>query len=316
MRELRQEPILTTTFESAQSFTPQRGSVYIYCCDDQTRSSHVSSWRASAEETRFIEIIEQSSSSFRTADREFFLRSRTLVDLVDTSAEGTVYLDITGITYPVWAALLRSLVRQVQDLRIVYVEPHEYTRSIAPVEGHIYDLSSTTAGIAPLPGYAVLANESSSDFLFIALLGFEGTRTKHILEQVQPGPRTTRPVVGSPGFKSWYVFDTYFGNRGPLLEEGLWQQVRYAAANCPFSSFYLISDFADTAPTMPVKIALIGTRPHAVGAVLFALARPAQTELIYDHPIRHPEATVGIDRLFVYHISAIFESALQSQVAG
>ena len=54
-----------------------------------------------------------------------------------------------------------------------------------------------------------------------------------------------------------------------------------------------------------MKIAMVGTKPHALGAVLFALTNPARAELIYDHPIRKPGRTGGSDRLLVYHVGAI-----------
>jgi hypothetical protein len=239
-------------------------------------------------------------------ENEYFLRSSGLVAIFSQlPASTTVYLDITGLTHSVWAVLLRAALLARLEVRVVYVEPDAYSRSAAPVDGQIYDLSSRINGIAPLPSYAILSPQNANDFLFVALLGFEGTRLRHLIEQVQPAADKIIPVIGSPGFKPWYVFETYAGNRAALMEEGAWQAIRYAPANCPFSCFYVLSDIARTAPRSSLKIAPIGTKPHALGAVLFALTSPTPTELVYDHPIRKDGRTDGTNRLLVYHVSSI-----------
>jgi hypothetical protein len=55
---------------------------------------------------------------------------------------------------------------------------------------------------------------------------------------------------------------------------------------------------------------LIGTKPHALGAVLFSLMSGCPTELVYDHPIRKPGRTDGTERLLVYHVSAIIPDGI------
>lgn len=308
MPDVRREPILTETFESAQLFQPPPGSTYVYGINHEDRSGHVSAWRNSAVDVRLIEISQESQATFKAShsESEFFLRSTlSLARLFDGGAtNGRVYVDLTGLSHPVWAAILRAALSMRLDVLAVYVEPNRYARSSAPVEGQIYDLSKRITGIAPMPGFAWIST-TVSDFLFVPLLGFEGTRLRHVIEQVQPGAGRIMPVIGAPGFKPWYVFETYAGNRAALEEEDAWEAVQYAPANCPFSCYYLLQDIARRNPLLPLKVAMIGTKPHALGAVLFAITNPERIELVYDHPIRKEGRTTGADRLFVYHVSAI-----------
>ncbi len=58
-------------------------------------------------------------------------------------------------------------------------------------------------------------------------------------------------------------------------------------------------------PMALLKVAMIGTKPHALGAVMFALTSSDRIELIYDNPIRKDGRTDGSDRLLVYHVGAI-----------
>ena len=308
MPDIRGEPIPTETFDSAQLFRPPPGSTYIYGLSHEDRSGHVSSWRDSAADVTCIEISQESQTSFRASgvDSEFFLRSsRGLAKLFEGCAQGErIYVDITGLTHPVWAAILRAALVARFDVLAVYVEPNQYKRSSAPVEGQIYDLSMQITGIAPMPGFTWIST-TATDFVFVPLLGFEGTRLRHVIEQVQPSAGRVVPVIGAPGFKPWYVFETYAGNRAALEEEDVWEAAEYTPANCPFSCYYLLQHIARRHPLAVLKVAMIGTKPHALGAVLFAITNPEKIELVYDHPIRKLGRTGGADRLYVYHVSAI-----------
>jgi len=311
MRELKREPILTDTYQSVNLFAPAPGSAYVYRVSNEDRSGHADHWRQSCNDVQFIEVTSESVSGFQVAgvEEEFFLRSTaSLYRLLTPLGTGRVlYIDITGLTHPTWAALIRAAIAARIEVRVVYVEPYRYKRSAAPLEGQIYDLSARIAGIAPMPGFATIS--TADDFLFVPLLGFEGARFRHVIEEVQPSHERIVPVVGIPGFKPWYVFETYMGNRAALEETSAWQRIEYVPANCPFSCFHLLQELAQRYPISILKVAMIGTKPHALGAVLFALTSPDRIELIYDNPIRKQGRTDGLDRLLVYHVGAITAGA-------
>lgn len=313
MRETKNEPILTDTYASVADFVPAADSIYIYGQNLEERSEHLGHWRGGSDRVRFFEIDQETQSEFHIvgSDQVYSLRSSSsLASLWSVFGQTTrVYIDITGLSHPVWASLLRSAVAASLEVLVVYVEPGKYARSTAPVEGQIYDLSSRIAGIAPLPGFAVLSQRATNDFVFVPLLGFEGTRLRHLIEQVQPGYDRIYPVIGSPGFKPWYVFETYLGNKAALMETAAWQSARYASGNCPFSCFFLLEEIAQLYPSSALKIALVGTKPHALGAVLFSLVNSTPTELVYDHPVRKPGRTDGTDKLLVYHVSPILRAS-------
>jgi hypothetical protein len=77
----------------------------------------------------------------------------------------------------------------------------------------------------------------------------------------------------------------------------------FARANCPFSLYYALEDVGEKFPKHLLKVAPIGTKPHALGAVLFALSNPDTTELVYDNPVRKAGRTSGRARMLVYAIS-------------
>lgn len=314
MREIRNEPILTQTFETTAGFRPADGSLYVYGQGQgEERSQHLTAWQTQALNVQFLRVHEEGIHSFKVVGRDdlILLRSNQVRDFfLRNPRPSMVYIDITGLTHPVWAGLLRGAFLAGVPTKVVYVEPDKYSRSSAPLDGQIYDLSARIAGIAPIPGYAVFRRDLSSESVFVPLLGFEGPRLRHIIEEVQPAADKIIPVVGSPGFKPWYVFETYKGNKAALLEEGVWQAIRYAPADCPFSCFYLLASIAREYPQSYLKIAPIGTKPHALGAVMFALTQKDRTELVYDHPIRKPGRTEGASQLHVYNVSSIAQSLI------
>ncbi|MBB6135850.1 hypothetical protein HD842_004027 [Massilia aurea] len=305
MRNIRLEPILTDTYESVDEFRPVPGSAYIYGVTAEDRSTHTAHWRAECQDVNFVEIHSEAFAEFQVVGDldKYFLRGTTSLNkLLNSLGSGRVlYIDITGLTHPTWAALIRTAVDVYKEIRIVYVEPSRYRRSEAPLQGQVYDLSSRIAGITPMPGFATISE--NDDSVFVPMLGFEGARLRHALEHVQPD--RVIPIVGHPGFKPWYVFETYSGNRSALEETKAWQEVVYAAGNCPFNCFYVLQKIAGSNPLRVLKVAMIGTKPHALAAVMFSLISPERIELIYDNPIRKAGRTDGSDRLLVYHVSAI-----------
>ncbi len=214
-------------------------------------------------------------------------------------------MDITGLRHHVWATLIRSALETKQRVIAIYVEPHDYRASLTPTENQIYDLSDRIEGIRPLPGFA-RTRDPGDNSCFVPLLGFEGTRVSYIISQLEPPGGKIIPIIGVPGFRPEYPFAAYLGNRTHLLQTQAWKKIRYASANCPFDLFYLLEDIHKEYEGHVLKIAPVGTKPHALGGILYAIANPRRVELVYDHPIRKAERTAGTARLLAYHISSLF----------
>ena len=303
-------PRLTRRMRAIE-FRPLANSAYIFAGGPEDRAAHVDTWR-NAMDVRLVEVMTQGDGSITvrtaTGEAEVYLRSDQHLAELLRSLPDEVYLDITGLSYHVWAPLLRSSIALGKRLWAVYVEPGEYTRTATPTEGIIYDLSERISGIAPLPGFATLFDPDATQYRFVPLLGFEGTRLIFVTEHVQPPADATVPVVGVPGFRAEYPFVTFNGNRKALLDGAYWMNARYAAANCPFDLFFLLRRIAEESGKGYLRIAPIGTKPHGLGALLFALSAEDRLEIIYDHPIRKAGRTVGSARLCLYDIGTFVRS--------
>ena len=317
---LLEEPLLTREL-LRNDFCPERDATYLHAMEgNEDRSALGAAWQQEcvAAGVAFAHVVVEtrddlivSSAVHGIVDELLQLRDNASLRNLMRRLRPPVYLDITGLTYSCWAPLLRAGIDEGVDLRVVYVEPATYTRAAAPTQGMIYDLSERIDGIAPLPGFASLRRrDRSGSSCFVPMLGFEGARLGYVMEEVQPPVALVAPLVGVPGFRPEYPFFAYAGNRVQLESDFMAARVRYAKANCPFDAFHELFRIARDHRADLLTVAPIGTKPHGVGAVLFALSRPHAVELVYDHPIRKANRTTGEARVCVYDVGRFVTSDL------
>jgi hypothetical protein len=313
-------PLPTTMYEDASDFKVPAGAVYIAARRGEERNEHAIALQERSPEALFVEVVEQSRADFRIEGQDSSVPLRSPRELAafwsSVNRDGVCFVDITGLDHSVWSALIGAALQAKLLVEAVYVEPARYKpNTITDPSRDLFDLTVGFGGLAPLPGLARLADPPESDFWFVPLLGFEGRRFSYMKDQVAPIGRHTIPIIGVPGFQPEFVGFAYHGNQEPLREDDVWQNVTYATANCPFSLFYLLEDLSRDLPGAFLKIATIGTKPHSLGAVLFAQRHPDQVEILYDHPVRKKERTSGKARLLVYHLHA-FEPTPSEALLG
>lgn len=216
---------------------------------------------------------------------------------------GSILIDISGLPHHVWAPLLKAASQARVATQVLYAEPDSYREHPSPSSASYFDLSVTFEGLAPLPGFARLSGPPDEEScLFVALLGFEGNRPSCLIVQVDPLPRVI-PIVGVPGFQIEYPAFTVACNREFLDTYRAYDEIRLARASCPFEVLDHLREVHRDYPEHYLYIAPIGTKPHALGAVLYALERPDMTEIMFDHPVRKPGRTNGIGVIHVFDLS-------------
>lgn len=306
----RSSPVPSVIYDRPGQFFPVDSTVYIARKSHELRSEH------------FVDLVEKNPSvefyclvghkpaeiklvNFRSnIHKTYKLKSqKDLASIWQELSPSKVYLDITGINHQEWVPLVQSLITNTVETEVVYVEPLRYRKTSPIAEGHqIFDLSEKINGISPLPGFVSLGRHGPKR-LFIPLLGFEGTRVAYLLEQIQPLDDGIIPILGAPGFRPEHPFYSYQGNQSAFEATQAWQQVRFVEANCPFGLYIVLQEIRTAHPEHHLMIGLTGTKPHALGAVLFAIKERRFCELIYDHPVRKELRTTGCGRLLKYHVT-------------
>ena len=226
------------------------------------------------------------------------LRNENEIDLLLSSSH--IIIDISCLQLHVWAPLLKSAHKQRLHTRILYIEPKSYKAHPSPASSSLFDLSSTYGGLSPLPGFARLGGaEDENKCLFVAMLGFEGNRPERLALQIEPPP-TVIPVVGVPGFQIEYPAFTVASNRGLLKDYFAYSEIRFARASCPFSAFQVLLEIQKCYPNHYLYLAPVGTKPHSLGTILFAIINPETTEIMFDHPVTKAGGTKGLGVMHIY----------------
>lgn len=311
---LREQPLLTREMPR-DALVLEPGAVYVHGADAaEDRGDLSPGWvaiqAASGALFRSVrELEEEIVLSDGSNETPFYLTDADALSGHLAGIGAPIYLDITSLRHSSWAPLVRAGIESGADLRVVYLEPASYRRSSTPSPGLIFDLSERIGGIAPLPGFARLGVGASRPSVFLPLLGFEGARFSYAMENVEVVEELVFPVVGVPGFRPEYPFDAFAGNR-VMLRGDVTSRVQFAKANCPFDLFHTLHRVHRKFTDSNLKVAPIGTKPHALGAVLYALSRPSDVELVYDHPVKSSKRTQGEARLCLYDVGSFARSSL------
>lgn len=220
--------------------------------------------------------------------------------LVSLAKSDKVLIDITTLPHHVWAPIFQAYLKAGKQVRVLYVEPDGYKTHPSPASDNLFDLSISFGGLSPLPGFAKLAGPADDEpSLFIAFLGFEGNRAERIINQLEPPPRVI-PVVGAPGFQINYPAITVASNRSFLSDFDCNADIRLAKASCPFEAFETLASIRRDFPDHYFYIAPVGTRPHALGALQYAIANESHCEILFDHPVRQSNRTSGRGLIHIF----------------
>lgn len=308
--------IYTSIFKKIEDFSPELGSTYLYGHSTEMRSHCVDELiKKNTDSVKFVKVEEEEKDVIldTTSNEKFHLRSsKSMSEFFQMHESTTLYIDVTGLEKRIIAALLNNAIKaisktKIRNVKTIYAEPESYDIKQFQSEGIFNDLSEKIEGIKPLPGFASIFPEDIDNILFVALLGFEGGRFTYMLENVQPPRGNIIPIIGVPGFRAEYPFVAYWGNRRPLEETETWRRVKYAVANSLVDVYVLLSDILRKNLNVKIKLAPIGTKPHLIGAILFAIKNPKQVELVYDNPKRKKKRTSGVGKIVECSVSKLLQ---------
>lgn len=303
---IKENYLYSNIYQQIDEFALVEDSVYIYGHSTEGRSYLDNDLILKfGKNVKFIELKDIGNDIIydNSSDSEFYLRStESMLSFLEQFKGALLYIDTSGLSNRICASLLNNSFNffeslNLKDIKVIYAEPETYKVIQFSTEGIYNDLSESIKGIDPLPGFANIIPYENEDTNFVALLGFEGGRFKYILEAIEPTIETIYPVIGVPGFRAEYPFVAYWGNRRPLDNTDVWSNVKYATANSISDVYLLLHKILKSSPSGRIKIAPIGTKPHAIAAILFAIKHPLEVELIYDNPKRQKKRTDGVGKI-------------------
>jgi len=302
--------LYTSEWEDIESVKLQECSLFLYSCDMEERSSFcASNLNLNNPNSLFVQLEELRDDKFRdknNPEETLSLSSIIMIKaFISKFNRDSVYIDATGMSCRLLAPFLKTALEMNLKVFVVYAEPKEYKISEFQREGINKDLSESVEGVYPLPGFVSLFPHDNDESLFVTFLGFEGGRMSYLIANQQPPIDKIRPIIGIPGYKLNYPFESYWGNRRTLLKTKSWQNVEFADANSIVSAYLVLDKISYDNNSPKMVIAPIGTKPHVIGAILYAIKHYKKVELLYDNPKRSLHRTEGIGKIQVCEVSKL-----------
>ena len=307
---------LYTEFCDIKSHKLQDRSLFIYEQDTEDRSVYCSSeLRANNPTVNFIGIVEDADDMVKLVesgvptDTLNLHRSQMILTVIRQKNPTCVYLDVTGMNCRVAAPILKVLLEEKIEARVVYAEPSDYIVREFQKEGLHKDLSEMVEGVRPLPCFVnLIPYDEDNPPVFVSLLGFEGGRFAYLVSDQNPLDKKIRPIVGVPGYKMHYPYIALWGNRNVLTLRRCWNRLEYAEANSIVDIYFKLENIFQKNHQSRMVVAPIGTKPHAIGAIVYAIKHPNEVEILYDNPKRTLHRTNGVGKVSICDVTKLFNS--------
>lgn len=310
MNSINKDYLYTEEWNDLTSISLGEGVLYIYAHDPEDRSYFCANQlMATNPNCHFVEleIDKMDMMNVKDSEEKISLNSpKRIKSFFESYTSKVVYIEVTGMSCRLAAPLMKCALLEGYDVRVVYIEPKEYKLPEFRKEGINQDLSECVGGVMALPGFTKVFRRSKVEPLFVSFLGFEGGRFTYVLNNQQPSHENIRPVIGLPGYRLEYPFVSYWGNRFSLRITRSWEHVEYAEANSIVDSYMVLDKIWHEHHKPYMIVAPLGTKPHAIGAILYAIKNDDRVELMYDNPFRNVHRTDGIGHILMCNVSKLY----------
>ena len=215
-----------------------------------------------------------------------------------------ICIDITTLKQGVLFLLIKLLINNLRPARlfVAYTEPKEYKRRAHRTIGEIeeFDLYEQIIGSSnSVPGF--IKQRSSNDILLVSPIGFDSQRLQTIYENLKP--KEIIPIVGFPSFVPGWNITAIKANFMILKSAECFDAVKTCESASPFKLFDLLTEiFHRYNGQYDIYISPLGTRPHCLGAAIFATKNPS-AYLIYDFPVEKKYRSKEVLKTNIYNIS-------------
>ncbi len=192
----------------------------------------------------------------------------------------------------------------VSSFDVLYVEPEGYRNpgSRGLLNRRDFELSSDVPGYRAVPGNAILLGDRIQN-RGVFFLGYEEARLRRAFEELQMiRPESSVVAFGVPAFRPGWEMDSIANNIGVIREHNIRGGVYFCGAENPSAVVDLLNDLHVGLSTGErLFVAPIGTKPHGIGAALFASAH-SDVGIIYDHPRRTQGRSSRIAHWHLYSV--------------
>lgn len=228
-----------------------------------------------------------------------------------TNLSGRILLDATSLSFPELLYFFLLAKNTKKDFDIVYVEPHEYSRT-EETKGHIkttrFDLSIDGPGINLLPRFLSTTQNSN----IAVSLGFEGHRFGALLQSDEFAGSKFMGMIGVPPFDAGWERLSYEANSDRIAQAMQERRATFevAGANDPYANYSLLDRFyaSHNDPLKPdppgFHVAPFGTKPVAIAMAWFAVTHN-NIGVLYDFVRKKDKRTYGCGRVHLWQFKHV-----------
>jgi hypothetical protein len=247
------------------------------------------------------DIIDKQDGLSLIPDLRKFLKQNK----VDANS---ICIDITCLAQPILFLLVKIFLAEIKPKKLfaAYTEPKKYKKNHHLItEDEEFELYEKIIGCNySVPGFAKINREEKE--MLIAPFGFERQRLISIFESVEPKGGLI-PILGFPSFVPGWNLTALYMNYKVISDAESEQQIRFCEASSPFGLYRLLKELYDLyGSDYKLLIAPLGTRPHSLGAALFA-TKYRQCHLIYDFPVEKIFRSEDILKADIYNLTTYIE---------
>jgi len=192
-------------------------------------------------------------------------------------------IDISSLPVSFWGPVAAKLSSDgEQSWAGLYIRRAAYSRRgrTRPPGSH----QRAIGGIFPLPGLARFGGtRSHAKTLLIVSLGFDGSRSAYVKAEYNFATRLAA-LLSSPGYKPNYTQEAAIRNGDYINHVSSRGAVWLSRPDSPFDTARQLHRIIRKECADYTYIAPLGTRPAALGAILYAERHRRSCEIVYDHP--------------------------------
>ena len=215
------------------------------------------------------------------------------------------YIDATSLGFAEILLILHNLNKVKINIAIIYAEPKEYKKEKYTPFIDNFDLTKVAGDFKKIPPYSLLIDSNtSSKAILIPFLGFENNRLGRIMES-DDGARYEQyiPILGLPAFKPSWENISLQRHHQELKDI---TDIKFSPASNPYETYQVLDNIYKNSFNPTLVLAPIGTKPHAIGAIIFLINKKevgVNIGLTYDFPKKKENRTDGIGNIYEYLIS-------------
>lgn len=217
------------------------------------------------------------------------------------------YLDATSLGFAELLLILFHIHQNFKNktVKVIYAEPKEYRlKKEDSVFLDEFDLTTEFNDFKKIPPFSVLIDSNSnSKAELVSFLGFENDRLGRIIENDEGATyEKYTPILALPAFVPGWENISLRRHHKELL---YFDKIEFSPANNPYETYRKLEHIHNNSTSETLVLAPIGTKPHAVGAIVYlinAKERQRKIGLIYDFPKKKEKRTDGIGLVHEYSL--------------